>query len=76
MAKKDSNVSIKTEKTASGGRATIENKKTGRGVYVEAGGSAPSRINPKGEKRVGGEYQYALADRRKTRRDRVPRAQP
>ena len=51
MAKKDSNTSIRTEKTARGGRVTIENKKTGVGVYVGGGGSAPSRNNPKGEKR-------------------------
>jgi len=68
VAKKDSNVSIKTEKTASGGRATIENKKTGRGVYVEAGGSAPSRINPKGEKRVGGGISIRFGGSKKNKK--------
>jgi hypothetical protein len=53
MAKKDSNTSVKVEKTETGGRVTATNKKTGLGVYAEAGGKAPDHNNPKGEKRGG-----------------------
>jgi hypothetical protein len=51
MAKK-TETKVTVEKTSSGGRATVENKKSGVGVYVGAGGKPASRDLPKGEKRA------------------------